>query len=112
MTIERSIDTSTRRLSYEDYTADVEAAIASEPDLTAAAFEALMAALLCRAQDAMPPLAFHAWAATSFGLRRGLITDEDVAAMGADLYGVLFELASRGILDEMDRAISAGERLI
>ncbi|RKS73926.1 hypothetical protein CLV35_2421 [Motilibacter peucedani] len=68
--------------------------------------DAEMTELFVQAHAALPPLAFHAWAACSFAARRGLASDEELDAMGADAYGVLFELERRGILAEFERAVS------
>ncbi|RZS89693.1 hypothetical protein EV189_1466 [Motilibacter rhizosphaerae] len=67
--------------------------------------DAIMAEMFVQAQAALPPLAFHAWAACSFGVRRGLVTDEEIEAMGDDPYVVLFELERRGVLQEMQQIV-------
>ena len=43
--------------------------------------------------------------ACAFAARRGLVSEEQLEAMGADPYAVLFELERRGILAEFARAI-------
>lgn len=65
----------------------------------------VMSEMFLEAHRALPPLAFHAWAACAFASRRGLATDDELDAIGSDPYTVLFELERRGILGELARAV-------
>jgi hypothetical protein len=95
-------------MSHNEFVMYVEARIDDADGLGDAEHDALMAELSRRAQDHMPPLAFHAWLGTSFGLSTGLVTEAELDTMGPDVYWVLFELEGRGVLEELDRAMAAG----
>ena len=100
------------RMSHDDFLAHVEARVETNYPLTATEHDTIMVELIRRAQHQMPPLAFHAWAATSFALRRGLVTEAELETMGEDIYVVLFELERRGVLAAVEAAVAAGEGLV
>ena len=95
-------------MSHSEFITHVEARIDAGACLGEAEHDALMAELSRRAQDHMPPLAFHAWLGTSFGLSTGLVTEAELDTIGTDVYWVLFELEGRGVLEELDRAMASG----
>jgi hypothetical protein len=97
------------QMPTDEFLAHVEARIENDYPLTATEHDAMMSELVRRAQDLMPPLAFHAWSATSFALRHGMVGEAELEAMGDDIYVVLFELDKRGVLDAMQQAIASGE---
>ena len=92
-------------MSHSEFIAHVEAKVEGDYPITADEHDAIMTELVRRAQGTMPPLAFHAWAATSFAMRRGLVTEAELEAMGEDIYVVLFELERRGVLAAMGSAL-------
>ena len=98
-----------RQMSHDEFIAHVEAKVDGGLPMTADEHDAIMAELVRRAQGTMPPLAFHAWAATSFALHRGLLSEAELDALGDDMYHVLFELERLGVIQAMERAIADGE---
>ena len=83
----------------------LERRLAEGAPMDAPEHDAVMTELFVQAHAELPPLAFHAWAACAFAARRGLVSEEQLEAMGADPYAVLFELERRGILAEFARAV-------
>ena len=72
--------------------------------------DSVMTEMFVQAHNSLPPLAFHAWAACSFASRQGLLTDEELDALGLDAYAVLFALEARGVLAQFARAVEVPSR--
>ena len=85
--------------------ATIAARLAEDRRMTIDEHDELMVEMFTQAQEALPPLAFHAFVACSFATRRGLASDEELDALGGDPYVVLFELERRGILRELARTV-------
>ncbi|NHC45015.1 hypothetical protein [Motilibacter aurantiacus] len=81
--------------------ATIAARLAEDRRMTLDEHDRLMVEMFAQAQRALEPLAFHAFVACSYAVRRGLATDEELDALGGDPYVVLFELERRGVLQQL-----------